>query len=287
MIVQNGPRRKSHRRPPIVARPTALAVVALCALAGGCLDPEQSAAIAESDSILAGAFKQPSPADAAQWASDQYDADRRARGTVLLANAPFGGEEAYLALYRQYVADESTNVRVAAARGLGRHGTPEDVPLLTPLLTDKELSVRLEAAWALQRLHNPDAIEPLVNRLDPKIEDEPAVRSASATALGQYATNRSLQALIAALADDHLVVTQSAHESLRTLTGHDELSDDRREWARWAQSTETPFAGQRDFTYPVFSREKRIIDFIPLMPPVPNEAPGRPAGMPEIASADR
>ncbi len=261
-----------------------MALAGLLAI-GGCFDAEQQAAIEESNSILAPIFKQPSPADAAQWASDQYDADKRARGTALLANAPFGGEEPYLALYREYATDPFTNVRVAAARGLGRHGVPADVPLLTPMLTDKELPVRLEAAWALQRLHNPEAIEPLAERLDATKEFEPAVRAASATALGQYATNRSLQGLIEALADDHLLVTQSAYESLQTITGNLTLEDDRREWALWAAQIDQPFANRKDFTYPVFSREHRILDYVPFMPPVPNEEPGRPQGMPEIASA--
>lgn len=273
------------RRRGVAGASVAVAVGLLGLGTAGCLEPEQRAAIAESNSILAPVFKQPSPTDAAAWASDQYDADKRARGTALLANAPFGGEAPYLALYRQYVTDPSTNVRAIAARGLGRHGNPEDVLLLTPLLTDKETSVRLEAAWALQRVHNPAAVEALVERLDASKEFEPAVRAAAATALGQYATNRSMQGLIQALGDDQLLVTESAYESLRTITGNDDLPDDQRAWVRWSQSTDAPFANRRDFQYPVFAREKRLIDWVPFMPPVPNEAPGRPAGMPEVASA--
>lgn len=287
MIVARPKRRRGGLSVLVSAkRPIGMACgIVAGAIAGGCIDPEHRAAIAESESVLAPLFKQPSPMDAAQWASDPFDADKRARGTALLANAPFGGEEPYLALYREYVNDPFVNVRAVAARGLGRHGVPEDVKLLIPLLADKEPSVRLETAWALQRLHNPIAVEPLVNRLDAANEFEPAVRAAAATALGQYATNRSLQGLIQALADDQLVVTQSAFESLRTLTGNDDLPDEQREWALWAKESDAPFANQRDFAYPVFHRERRWIDWVPFMPPVPNEPAGRPTGMPEIASA--
>jgi hypothetical protein len=255
---------------------------ALAGAPGGCLDADTRKQMADSDSILGPIFKQPTPADAAGWAADQYSADKRARGTALLISAPFGGEEPYLAMYRQYVKDDYTNVRAVAARGLGLHGKPEDVPLLTPLLSDQERIVRLEAAVALQRLHNAAAIEPLADRLNSDKEPEAAVRAACATALGQYATNRSLQALIAALADDSLTVTYAAHESLRTLTGQDQFTDDRREWATWERQTRTPFAMQRDYQYPVFHRDKRWLDYLPFMPTVPNEEAARPVGMPEI-----
>ncbi len=259
--------------------------MAIAAL-GGCIDSELTKEMAASDSVLAPLLRQPSPTEAAEWASDPYDADKRARGTALLVHAPFGGQEPYLELYRKYVKDDSTNVRAVAARGLGQHGQPEDVLLLLPLLSDKERTVRLEAAHALQRLHNPQSVEALVERLDAAKETEPAVRGAAASALGQYATNRSMQALIAALADDSLVVTNAAYESLRTLTGQDQLTDDRREWAQWASQSREPFARQREYVYPVFQRDKRWLDYVPFMPPVPNETAARPMGMPEVASAE-
>lgn len=249
---------------------------------GGCLDPDTRKQMAESDSLLGPLLKQPSPADAAAWASDEFDADKRARGTALLIAAPFGGEEPYLALYRKYVADSSPNVRAVAVRGLGLHGKPEDVPLMTPLLSEKDRVVRLEAAHALQRVHNPVAIEALVEQLDPVKEPESAVRAECAIALGQYATNRSLQALIGALADDNLAVTYNAHRSLVTLTGQDQLSDDRREWVTWANESDAPFAQQRPFIYPIFERDNRWIDYVPFITRAPNEVPASPAGMPEV-----
>ena len=63
---------------------------------GGCTSPEAQRA-ADSNSILA-VFSPPKPADAARWSQDPSDPDKRLRGTSLLANAPFGGEESAEAL---------------------------------------------------------------------------------------------------------------------------------------------------------------------------------------------
>src|SRR5205085_10580382 len=126
---------------------------------------------------------QPTPRDAAAWATDTYDADKRARGITLLANAPFGGADAYLAMYRDYLKDASPGVRAGAARGLGMHGSPDDVPAIVPLLKDPEKAVRLDAVKALQRLHNPVAIDPLIALTKVDKEAEADVRAGAASAL--------------------------------------------------------------------------------------------------------
>jgi hypothetical protein len=45
------------------------------------------------------------------------------------------------------------------------------------------------------------------------------------------------------------------------------------------QSSKEPFAERREYVYPVFQRDKRWLDYVPFMPPVPNEIAGKPAGM--------
>lgn len=245
----------------------------------GCIDPETRASMAENESILAPIFTQPTPVDAARWSVDPYDADKRARGTNLLANAPFGGGDPYLKMYREHLADEGPLVRAVSARALGMHGTPEDVVQLLPLTRDTETQVRFEAVRALQRLHNPAAIDRLMELLQPDKEIEPSIRAEAACALGQYAEPRVLQALIAALSDDYLVVVANAHDSLVTLTGQEQLPEDRRAWVEWSRGTTTPFAARREYTYPVFFRDKRWLDYVPFMPPVPNEIAGKPNGM--------
>lgn len=236
--------------------------------------------MAENESILAPLFSQTSPIDAARWSVDPYDADKRARGTLLLANAPFGGGEPYLRIYRQHLSDEAPLVRAVAARALGMHGTSADAELLLPVTADAHAAARFEAVRALQRLHNPRVVSRLLELLRPDKEVDPAIRAEAACALGQYAEPRVLDALIAALADDNLLVVANAHESLVTLTGREGTDEDRREWATWARHTREPFAGRREYVYPVFNRDKRWLDYLPFMPPVPNEVAGRPHGMP-------
>lgn len=266
------------------ARLVALALAAgvPCLVGGGCgITAEDRAQMARSESVLAPFLWRLSPQEAAQWAADPYDADKRARGTTMLVNAPFGGADAYLELYRKYVTDPSPAVRASAARGLGMHGSPADVPLIVPLMKDPERSVRLDAVKALQRLHNPVAIGPLIEALDATKEPEIDVRAAAANALGQYPDGKVLQALIGALADDSLLVTHNAHEALRTLTGNDDLPDDRKAWVKWVGQTREPFAARREYRYPAFQRDTVWTDYLPIIGgPVPNEVSAAPAGMP-------
>lgn len=269
--------------------PVGNAVLVVClagllpSVLGGCIDEGVRKDIAENNSILAPLFKQNSPADAAAWAADPYDPDKRARGTLMLANAPFGGGEVYLALYREHLKDESSNVRAVSARALGMHGSPEDVPRLTPLLSAEDKSVRLEATRALQRLYNPVAVAPLVDRVMESKETAPEIRAEAASALGQYAEPKALQALIAALADPSLVVNRTAHDSLRTLTGQDDLPAERKPWVKWAKDTKAPFAGRREYVYPVFSRDTRWLDYVPFVGgPIPNEIAAKPVGFPDL-----
>lgn len=220
-------------------------------------------------------------------ALDPYNADHRARGTILLANAPFGGDELYHELYVRQVGDEEANVRASGLRGLGLHGRPEDVGLILPQLEDEIPAVRLEAVRALQRIHNPEAIDALIisTRLPDPTEEagrtgepEPMIRGEAAFALGQYAEPRVVQPLIAALADRFLVVNESARRSLRTLTGQD-FGFDRRAWLEWYRDTETPFAGRGEYVYPTFRRGKFWWEYLPFVPGPPNETPAPPVGL--------
>ena len=64
-------------------------------------------------------FVPPSPAEAARWAADPNDRENARRGTILLANAPWGGTEAYVKMYRLYAQDAlDPLVRAAALRTL-------------------------------------------------------------------------------------------------------------------------------------------------------------------------
>ncbi len=224
-------------------------------------------------------ISRPSPAQATAWALDKENADRRYQGTLLLANAPFAGEDVYLKLFEDNLRDDDAAVRSAAARALAHHGRPDHVPLLIEALQDEQELVRMEAARALQRIHSTLAVRPLINRLDAEIEESSDVRAACASALGQYAERRVLSSLIASLRDQSLAVNHSAEESLRFLTGQS-FGFDQREWIEFIDEAQDPFVGQLAYQYPHFERDRRWIEYVPLVPQAPNEPASQPVGMP-------
>ncbi len=218
------------------------------------------------------------PAQAALWAVDPYDADKRYRGMVLLANAPFGGEPVYIQLYERALTDGDSAVRSAAVRGLAIHGAPSHALLLLPMLADSDLLLRWEAARALQRIHNPQVVTPLLKRLAETDEPEPQVRAAVASALGQYPELRVLESLFAALGDRNLAVNRAAQESLHALTGQD-FGLNIRAWVAWRNAADNPFAGRTTYFYPVFYRDKNWLETIlPFFQP-PNEVASAPVGL--------
>lgn len=227
----------------------------------------------------------PTPAEAARWAVDPYDANKRMSGLNLLANAPFGGDPVYVKVYRAALGappadapDSDPGVRAVAARALALHGSAADVDLILPLLKSPDRRVRGEAVRSLQRLHNPKAVEPLVTLTNMDKEEDVDVRAEACTALGQYAETKALQGLIAALTDDSLLVNRAAMGSLYTLTGQ-KLGEDPRAWLKWLEGNREPFANQQQYIYPHFERDKFWYEWIPLVPPPPNEQGGTPVGM--------
>lgn len=237
-----------------------------------------------SDSIidyLAG----PSPLYAAQLATDAYDADKRYRGTLLLAGASFAKEEVYLELFRAYTKDEDSAVRGAAARALANLGTAEDATHLITLLHDEDPIVRREAARGLQRLHNASAVATLIAKITPQgeagvlLEEDAQVRAEAAVALGQYATPAVVEALIASLDDPQLAVNRGSLSSLRTLTGQD-LGYSRTAWTLWLREQAAPLQGQSVFVFPGYQRPQLWIEYIPFVPKAPYEPSGVPTGYP-------
>lgn len=220
----------------------------------------------------------PSPSEAVDMALDKHDPDRRYRGTLVLAKQKFAGEKVYLDLFAKGMVDSDAGVRAASARALGLHGLHEHAPLLIAALRDADPSVREEAARALQRIHAPEAVEPLMAATRRDREDETPVRVQAAAALGQYAEPRVVEQLIATLADESLAVNAAAVASLRTLTGQD-FGYDRAEWQRWYNATDALFDARTAYLYPVFARRKRWYEYIPFIPPPPNEPAGLPIGV--------
>jgi hypothetical protein len=236
-------------------------------------------------------WQETTPAEAAEMAVDPFNADRRYKGTIALAGQPFAGDEIYMRLFIDNARDEDAAVRAAATRALGNHGGPEHAPLVLENLTHPDAIVRAEAARSLQRLHAPEAVEPLIrvialDRANAPAELDADTRAEAALALGQYRQERVLQALIRSLVDPQLSVNRNARESLRTLTGQD-FGYDQRAWLAWADATREPFAAGRVYQYAYYWRDKRWYEYLPLVPQPKVERPGVPAGLsPVVTEAD-
>lgn len=268
--------RTSKRRTCGGARVAAAGV--LVVLQVGCSDLKLSGGQNLQQQSILSVFSKPGPEQAARWAADPYDPDKRQRGMLMLANAPWGGGDVYLRFYTQALEDEDAAVRAVACRAMGRHGADSDVPLVLAHLSDPESIVRLEATKALQRLHNPVAIGPLLSAVNPRSEDDAETRAAAGQALGQYADHQVVQGLIGALRDRRLLVNQAALDSLALLTGQD-FGFDVGAWLQWTTQTDDLFAGRGLYVYPVYHRDYRFLEyFIPWMQP-PNETASTPAGL--------
>ena len=248
----------------------------LCSVMGGCnaFDGVQPGA-ATLLSFNAG----PTPGQAAEMALNEYDPNQRYQGTVLIANAPWGGDPVYLQMYTDHLDDADPGVRAAAARALGRHGEPANAPAIAGVLDDKDDLVRLEAVRALQRLHDPSVVPALLMRIDATAEFEPEIRASAAHALGQYREYRVVVALISRLDDPALAVNHHTLEALRILTGQD-FGLDRTRWLDWVEDTKDLFAAGRTYTYPGYERDKRWLEHLPFFPSPPTEPSAAPVGLP-------
>lgn len=216
------------------------------------------------DSPVTSVFKDlmpPTPKQAASDLFNPYDPDARRKALALIQASPFGGEEVYVRTYRTLVSDEDSTVRAAAIRALGLHGQVKDAELIVPKLDDKIDYVRWEAARALQKIHNPVAIAPLMKRMRLSVEEHADVRQACAYALGQYAEQRVFQALVGALTETDFGVINAARLSLVTLTGED-LGNDGGKWLAWSKERQDLFANQREYTWMPFDKPASFLDTV-------------------------
>ena len=257
-----------HPKRPM-ARIAVLGLVSvLLGLSGACTSPKGS--------FLA-SFTPPSPGQVAREAFNPSDPDKRRNSVALLSAAPFGGEQPYLKMYRLLVDDPDATVRAACIGALGRHGQVQDMKLIIPRLRDEAAFVRWEAAKAMQKIHSPDALDPLVGTLSR--DEDSDVRQAAALALGQYPQPTVFSALVAALDDTEFSVVQAVLESLTTLTGHDFGYDGGR-WLRWARQNQGAlFLNHQAYAWQPFKKPPTLLEraqFWKKPPPVP---PRLPTGM--------
>lgn len=230
------------------------------------------------------AFAPPTPEEAARMATDEFDANRRLQGTQLLAGASFAGEPLYLDLFRTAIKDTDAGVRAVGVRAVGTHGQPDDAPAIIAALQDQDDAVRVEAARALQRLHNAAAVPALLDALSTAKETDERVRRQAAIALGQYKDTRVAESLIAALDDESVGVNFAVRDSLRIMTGQD-LGLSRKDWATWYRGAQQPFAAGSAYQFPVYTRDKKFWEYLPFVQTPPIETPAAPAGLSPVQSA--
>ena len=264
-----------------------LAPLGLAALimSGGC------AAAGEDISDIGRRLFPPSPTQAAQWALDTEDPDRRREGLLLLSTSRFGGEPPYVRLYREYIAnDPNPIVRAVAVRALARWGDAEDATLIVSHLdpeVEEDRTVRWEAARGLQRLHRPAVTRDLIEHL---LDDSeaPTVRAEIARAMGQYRGDAVFQALVAVLDDPSLNVNRAARDALAGLTGANQGLEPA-DWLQWyvSQPDGTDvFAGAAEYQYPVYEREPSLFERLTFGSGRGFEEPGSPVGLKGEAAPD-
>jgi hypothetical protein len=219
------------------------------------------------------------PRQAAEMMLNPHDPDERREGTLLIANAPFGGNPPYVRTYRDYVEHERDPlVKAAAIRALAKHGTVEDAPLIAEQLSNENVQVRWEAAKGLQRIHNPQVVPALLESLRDAAEDED-VRIAVARALGQYPGDRVFQGLVAALDARELAVNVAAEGSLHTLTGQSHGLDPSA-WLSWYNhASGDRFVGGEEYVYPTYHREDTWLEKLAFWTSRPVEQPAPPVGL--------
>jgi len=259
---------------------TMIGAVAMVALAGMSLSGCE--AMQRDLNSFAEGLMPPTPSEAAEMMNDPHDPDRRRRGTVLIANAPFGGAEPYVKMYRLRVeTEEDPTVLAASIRALGRHGSPDDAVLIAQRLEHENEHVRWAAAEALQRIHNPQVVGAMLDVLR-DVNERDDVRTQIARGLGQYPQSRVYQALVAALDDRSLALNLAARKSLHTHTGQD-FGYMMNQWLAWyEQTTESgrdPFANRQPYTYPTYQREQTLFEKLAFWSENHFEHPAPPIGL--------
>jgi hypothetical protein len=225
----------------------------------------------------------PSPAEAGRWAVDDSDPENQRRGVLLLGNSSFGGDTVYVNLYRLYI-EENTDpvVKATAIQALARHAGADDAQLIAKQLDSKVEQIRIAAAKALQRVHDPRVADTIWKKMIN--EEEPAaVRVELAIALGQYPSRDVFEALCSALDDRELAVNLAAANSLRLLTGAD-FGLEPALWRSWADATASPLRADVPYYYPTFERQLGFGDYLMFWAIPTFEEPGVPSGLREPAA---
>ncbi|MCK4626216.1 MAG: HEAT repeat domain-containing protein [Phycisphaerae bacterium] len=181
----------------------------------------------------------PSPKQLVVQMFESDDPDLRRDAIERLSKKDWGRRGAYPKAYAIMTTDSAATVRSAAVRALGRVGDAKYAKEVIAALSDRESSVRWDAAVALDSIFAPEAVGPLSLRANSDVS--PDVRVASARALRHYRQQDVLDTLLRCLDDPKLAVRCRAAESLTELTG-EVAGTDARDWRRILAGKTDPFA---------------------------------------------
>ena len=210
-------------------------VLVIAAACGGCAHRSKNTGL---DGIVKKMFG-PSPKVLVKQMFESDDPDLRRDAIERLSKKDWGRRGAYLKAYAILTGDPAATVRSAAVRALGRGGDAKYAKEVIAALSDREASVRWDAAVALDSIPAPDAVKPLSVRATSDVSSD--VRAAAARALRHYRQRDVLETLLRRLDEPKLAVRRRAAESLAELTGEN-AGTDARAWRRILAGKKDPFA---------------------------------------------
>ena len=233
-----GPRASSFPITCYLLPITAFALLA--AVLSGCSKGGDGGNVSMAEKILG-----PSPTKLVAWAFDPNDPDRRRQGVVGLSSKDWGLKEPYLKGYAALLkTDKDPLVRAAAVRALGRAHDPNYAPDVTRALMDTDVTVRQDAATALDKVYDNSSAPALRNRVLNDVDQD--VRANSCRALRHHRNIAVARALVDCLSDKAFSVRYQAHGSLVEIVGKD-LGYDGQNWADMVGAqTLAPKAAQPD-----------------------------------------
>ena len=124
--------------------------------------------------------------------------------------------------------DENVHIRRMAASILGQIKDPRAVDSLVAALEDEHSNVRMMAAWSLAQIGEP-AVKPLINVLT--MGRSPA-RGDVAWALGKIGDQRAVEPLIHVIQEQEPTLQSDAAQALTRITGQD-FGVDPATWQEW------------------------------------------------------
>jgi hypothetical protein len=171
----------------------------------------------------------PSASQLGAWAFDPNDPDRRRQGIVGLSSRDWGLREPYLKGYAALLkTDKDPLVRAAAVRALGLAQDPNYAPDVTRALLDTDVTVRQDAAIAVDKVYDESSAMALRNRVLNDADQD--VRANSCRALRHHRNMAVVRTLVDCLSDKAFSVRYQAHASLVEIVGKD-LGYDGQDWA--------------------------------------------------------